>query len=218
LEESEDILASLDKALIAAAACAQEAADRLLAEREAVSARLSAELKELLGELELAGAEFKTVFSKLPSLSEQGGVTGEFYISVNKGFEPAPLAQIASGGEVSRIMLAITEIFSSKDACVTILFDEIDTGISGRTAKKVAEKLAKLSKTKQVLSITHLPVVAAKGDAHIYIYKITEDDKTKTIITPLSREERPAKLAAMIAGTVTETSLKQAKELLESND
>jgi DNA repair protein RecN (Recombination protein N) len=69
-----------------------------------------------------------------------------------------------------------------------------------------------------VLSITHLPVVAAKGDAHIYIYKITEDDKTKTIITPLSREERPAKLAAMIAGTVTETSLKQAQELLESND
>ncbi|MDR2400689.1 MAG: DNA repair protein RecN [Deferribacteraceae bacterium] len=216
LKDGEHLLSALDKALTEAEVTARKAAEKLLGERISVSERLSGELKGILGDLELAGTEFKTVFAKLPTLNESGGVTGEFYISVNKGFEPAPLAQIASGGEVSRVMLAITEIFSSKDSCGTILFDEIDTGISGRTAKKVAEKLAKLSESKQVLSITHLPVVAAKGDTHIHIHKISEGDKTKTIITLLSEAERPSKLAAMIAGDVTEASLKQAKELLES--
>jgi DNA repair protein RecN (Recombination protein N) len=216
LVSGEELLATLNKEAAEAQAAAEDSADRLLREREKASERLSTELKVILEELELAGTEFKTVFTKLSSLNAAGGVTGEFYISVNKGFVPAPLAMVASGGEVSRVMLAITELFSAGDPCGTILFDEIDTGISGRAAKKVAEKLAKLSKTKQVLSVTHLPVVAAKGDSHIFIDKVTEDNKTKTLIMLLNSAERPAKLAAMISGEVTETSLEQAKELLEN--
>jgi DNA repair protein RecN (Recombination protein N) len=112
-------------------------------------------------------------------------------------------------------MLALKEVFSDVDGTSTLLFDEIDTGISGRTAKKVATKLHNLSKKKQIIVITHLPVVAAMGDSHFHIAKKVDNNATKTDIRYLNAEDRQRIIASMVAGEVTESSIQQAKELLE---
>ena len=138
----------------------------------------------------------------------------EFLISANAGEEPKPLSKIASGGELSRIMLAIKSILADKDEIDTLIFDEIDTGISGRAAQKVGYQLKKVAENKQVICVTHLAQIAAKADNHLYIEKNTVDGRTVTQISPLDFEGRKVELARIIGGEITEQNLISAQEML----
>ena len=139
----------------------------------------------------------------------------EFLLSANKGEPLKSLTKIVSGGELSRIMLALKNILSAGDIAGTLIFDEIDTGISGRAAGRVGQKLYEISKKKQVLCVTHLPQIASTSDHHFKISKVQSDTKTNTVINKLDNEERINEVALMICGdTVTETTLKQAEEML----
>lgn len=213
-QDSGNQLAKLEKEEAQAYQAARDAAEILLNVRREAAKRIASQVVGVLNDLELPDSRFLTVFTNKEELDSRGGVDGKFYISVNKGFEPAPLAQVASGGEISRIMLALKEVFSESDPISTLLFDEIDTGISGITAKKVAERLKRLSEGKQVIVITHLPVVAAKGDTHFFIKKDMAENTTKTTISKLGEVDREKIIASMIAGEPTDAALEQARELL----
>ena len=140
----------------------------------------------------------------------------EFLISANVGEPPKPLSKIASGGELSRIMLSIKSVLSGKDEIGTLIFDEIDTGISGRAAQKVGNQLRVVSDGKQVLCVTHLAQIAAKADSHFYIEKRAENNRTYTDISLLDFEGRKREIARIIGGTITEQNLKSAEEMLKN--
>ena len=143
----------------------------------------------------------------------------EFLISANPGEEPKPLAKIASGGELSRIMLAIQTALAEKDDIPTIIYDEIDTGVSGVAAQRVGEKMSDPSRGKQVLCITHLPQIAALADSHDKIEKAEKDGKTFTVVKELDRQGRRMELARLYGGDViTETTLAGAEEQLAAAD
>ena len=138
----------------------------------------------------------------------------EFIISTNKGEAPKPLNQVASGGELSRIMLAFKTVLADKDDIQTLIFDEIDTGISGKTAWKVSEKLGILGKNHQVVCITHLPQIAAMSDVHFLIEKSAKKDRTVTTIKKISEEDDLRELARMLGGAeITEAALQNAREM-----
>ena len=150
-------------------------------------------------------------------LTENGRDSIEFLISANVGEEPKPLAKIASGGELSRIMLAIKNVLAGTDGVDTMIFDEIDTGVSGRAAQKIAMKLRAVSKGRQVICVTHLAQIAAQGDVHLYISKSVADGKTYTNIKSLIEEERVAEIARIMGGMeITKLQLESAREMLES--
>lgn len=183
-------------------------------DRKRISKEICSKIEHILSELELKDTKMDVRFQKLEKIDKNASILAEFLISTNVGFEPESLAKIASGGEISRVMLALKEVFAKVDNTGTLIFDEIDTGISGKTAKKVAEKLKNLSKDKQLIVITHLPVVAAMADNHIHISKVQTENKTKTVIEKLNKEKRKEILANMIAGEITDMSIKQAEELI----
>ena len=136
--------------------------------------------------------------------------------TANEGEDIMPLAKIGSGGELSRVMLALKVVFGNADSIGTFVFDEIDTGISGRTAQKVAEKMYKVAKTKQILCITHLPQIAAMADNHYMIEKVSQKGRTKTNIKLLKKNETVRDIARLMAGTeVTEMSVNAAREMKE---
>ncbi|GAE24614.1 DNA repair protein RecN [Halalkalibacter wakoensis JCM 9140] len=140
----------------------------------------------------------------------------EFYLTTNPGEPMKPLSKVASGGEISRIMLAIKSIFSDQQGITSVIFDEVDTGVSGRVAQAIAEKIHMISIGSQVLCITHLPQVAAMADSHLYIQKYEEEDRVKTSVKILSVEEKVDEIARMISGVeVTELTREHAKELLQ---
>lgn len=173
------------------------------------------EVTQDLHYLDMPGAAFTAEFKDAPAT-----VTGiddvEFLFTANPGQEPKPLAKIASGGELSRVMLAIRCVLSDRDSISSMVFDEIDTGVSGRAALKIAYKLHELSKSKQVLCVTHLAQIAAYADNHLYIKKTVEDDRTYTRVTELSYNERIQEIARIIGGDIiTETTLKSAEEMIE---
>ncbi len=146
-------------------------------------------------------------------LWEKGGEKVELLISTNPSEEPRPLARIASGGELSRIMLAMKSVFSASDDVPVLVFDEIDTGVSGRAAEKIGKKLRELSKDRQVLCITHLPVIAAAANRHLLIEKDAEAMLTR--VRPIEGEERAAELARIICGDESSpAALENARELL----
>ena len=149
-------------------------------------------------------------------MSVSGMDDAEFFISVNPGEPPKPLGTTVSGGELSRILLAIKTVLADKEDTPTLIFDEIDSGISGITAGKVAEKLHIIGQKRQVICITHLPQIAAAADAHYLIRKQTDKVSTKTGITPLDEEASIGELARLLGGaTVTQTILDSAKEMKE---
>ena len=149
-------------------------------------------------------------------MSQNGKDKVEFLFSANAGEELKPLAKIASGGEMSRVMLALKTILAVADNIEVFIFDEIDTGVSGRTAQKVAEKMAFIAKTHQIICITHLPQIAAMADHHFLIEKNTEEQKTITTITALDTEKSVYEIARLIGGAkITETTWIAAKELKE---
>ncbi|HHY21000.1 MAG TPA: DNA repair protein RecN, partial [Bacilli bacterium] len=148
--------------------------------------------------------------------TERGCDQIEFFISTNPGEPLKPLVKVASGGEISRIMLALKSIFSDQQGVTSIIFDEVDTGVSGRVAQAIAEKIKKVSFNSQVLCITHLPQVAAMADHHLFIAKNQQDDRTQTTVSLLTEKEKTTEIARMISGVeITPMSLKHANELLE---
>lgn len=166
--------------------------------------------------LDMPKVEF-VVDRKATALTSKGADAIEFLISANPGQEPRPIAKIASGGELSRIMLAIKNVLSDKDDIGTLIFDEIDAGVSGSAAEKIALKLWQVSKGRQVICVTHLARIAAQADRHMKISKSVEDSKTYTSITPLNKEQRAAEIARITAGdALTALQLETAREMLET--
>ncbi|MBN8200419.1 DNA repair protein RecN [Bacillus sp. NTK034] len=170
------------------------------------------ELKELYMEKTI----FEVRFFSDPEVFLKNGVDrAEFYISTNPGEPLKPLSKIASGGELSRIMLALKSIFSKHQGITSIIFDEVDTGVSGRVAQAIAEKIHHVSVDSQVLCISHLPQVAAMADTHLFIAKNTKDGRTKTTVKPLTEDEKIKEIGRMISGVeITDLTKEHAKELL----
>ena len=169
---------------------------------------------ETLEDLNFLQVKFKVDFKKSGTYSANGNDKAEFMISTNPGEPLMPLAKIASGGELSRIMLGIKTIMAGQDDIDTLIFDEIDTGISGRSAQKVAEQMKLLSKKHQIICITHLPQIAAMADNHLKIEKTSEGNETSTKIYPLDEEKSVEELARMLGGAeITETVMQNAREM-----
>ena len=191
-------------------------AAKLTVIRKKAADELSAKVRASLSELNFLNSEFTVEFRELEEPGETGAEEAEFMISANPGEPLRPLAKIASGGELSRVMLALKTASSGKDEIETVFFDEIDAGISGRTAQKVAEKLAAIAQTKQVICITHLPQIAAMADCHFEISKSAEDGKTRTTLQKLTEDEVPRELARMLGGAeITDSVMANAREMRE---
>lgn len=178
--------------------------------------------QEILSKLRRLGMEdalFEIQLSNRKEPNEQGVDEVDYLFSANIGTSPTELEKIASGGEISRVMLAIKSSISEKTLLPTIIFDEIDTGISGKTAGKVADLMVDIGKCRQLIAITHIPQIAAKGNEHYQVFKKVKEENTYTLIKKLSEEEREYEIAKMISGTrITESSLKAAKELINSKN
>lgn len=199
---------------------AEEAFDRLCekasALRRQAAKTLETELAEALLDLNFMHVEFRVAVKSGEEYRSASGFDDvEFMISTNVGEEVRPLSAVASGGELSRIMLGLKTVLADRDAVETLIFDEIDAGISGKTAWKVSEKLGMLSKKRQIICITHLPQIAAQADRHFYIEKNVENGATKTSISPLAEEERIRELARMLGGEqISEAAIQNAEELI----
>ncbi|WP_053367074.1 DNA repair protein RecN [Bacillus sp. FJAT-27245] len=169
-----------------------------------------------LKDLYMAKTVFEIRFLKEGShYTRMGADKVEFFISTNPGEPLKPLSKVASGGELSRIMLALKSIFSKHQGVTSIIFDEVDTGVSGRVAQSIAEKISRVAKGSQVLCISHLPQVAAMADTHLFISKVTKGGRTKTSVVPLNEEEKIAEIGRMISGVeITDLTKEHAKELL----
>lgn len=186
--------------------------------RKEKAIELSSKIDKELEDLEMQNARFiiKTQFLKQENFNENGLDVVEFQICTNIGEEVKPLIKIASGGEMSRIMLAIKNVLADVDKVPVLVFDEIDTGISGKAANKVAQKMKQIASKHQVLCVTHLPVIAAKGDYHYYISKEVQKEKTKTKVSLLSEKETIEEIARIASGVINQTTMEHAKELKKS--
>ena len=184
--------------------------------RKKVAENLEKTINVQLKDLNMANSKFKVAFSEKTVISSRGMDDLEFMMVTNLGENYKPLAKIASGGEISRIMLALKTVFSAVDNISVLIFDEIDTGISGETVRKVAEKLKELSGTVQVICVTHSPQIAGKSNQQFFIKKEIENKVTETKVRELNTEERIREIARIISGdNITETSIKHAKEIME---
>ncbi|MEC4295703.1 DNA repair protein RecN [Adlercreutzia shanghongiae] len=208
IARAEAALAQAEEALGSAARAYNEA-------REEASPRLAAAVNEVLGRLEMGTASVVCTVSPLPraSWSAQGSAAVAFAFKPGASVQPRPLARIASGGEISRVMLAVKVALGAKDGTETLIFDEVDAGVGGSTANALAAVLAELAESHQVITITHLAQVAVLADAHYAVTK-TGGDAPETLLSPLEGEARVAEVARLLSGTTTETSLAHARELL----
>ena len=194
----------------------KELAIKLSKQREKSAKKLEKMIHEQLSALYMDKAVFEVKFLNNSKLYSKGIDKVEFYIQTNPGEEMGPLAKIASGGELSRIMLALKTIFSQKMGVTSIIFDEVDTGVSGRVAQAIAEKISQISNNSQVLCITHLPQVAAIADNHYYISKSVNDGRTETSLEELDEKQKIREIARMLSGSeITELTLKHAEELIK---
>ena len=190
----------------------------LTAKRTAKAAELEGAIQSELIDLNFKDAQVKISVEPLSEPSETGMDRAEIFITTNRGESLKPLAKIVSGGEMSRIMLAFKNIISSYDNIPTLIFDEIDNGISGVTASIVGKKLKEISRTHQIICITHLPQIASCGDFNYRIYKDSSDTSTFTHVEMLSPEEKVGEIARLLGGvSVTEATVKAAKELIENS-
>ena len=214
IEFADDHLERLKVKLVKAEKAAWDAALILRKHRQKGAGELSARILDELAQLDMPRVQFSCEFTET-ELTADGADSVAFYMSANAGEALKPLSKVASGGELARIMLAMKNVLAEQDQVATLIFDEVDTGVSGRAAQKVAEKLKSVARAKQVLCVTHLPQLAALADTHLLIAKEERDGRTYTTVTPLDREGRKRELARIIGGAnITETTLKSAEEML----
>ena len=214
IEDAGDTLVRLEQALSKAEKGARQAAQALSDARKAAADRLTAQILTELQQLDMGKIRFAVDFAEKP-LDSDGMDTVRFLMSANVGEELRPIHKIASGGELARIMLAMKNVLSEQDHVGTMVFDEVDTGVSGRAAQKVAEKMARISRRKQVLCVTHLPQLAAMADTHFSVEKGERGGRTYTEVRRLDREQRRQELARLTGGShVSQTMLDGAEELL----
>jgi DNA repair protein RecN (Recombination protein N) len=191
-------------------------AAKMSKKRFSVSQQIENKVIEVLQNLGIPNAAFKLKFEKLPDFSISGLDEVSFMFSANKSQELQEIAKVASGGEMSRLMLAVKTLITDTKSLPTIIFDEIDTGVSGEVAVKMGIILGQMAKTVQVLNITHLPQIAAKGKHHYKVFKFDEADQTYTSIRKLNEQERIDEIAQMLSGeNFSQTSVAAAKEMLQ---
>lgn len=207
IEQLESEVSELYKELTAKAACITE-------KRQDYAKVLSVYIQEKLEHLELPKARFEISVSQKP-LACDGADNVEFLISTNVSEDLKPLAKVASGGEISRVMLAIKSIFAQSDDIDTVIFDEIDTGISGKASQSVADEIKELAKYHQIILITHQPIIASKADKHFYVRK-SQDDETKVEVYVLTGDNRIKALAELAGGDINEQSMEFAKSLIQA--
>lgn len=211
---ADEKLRQAEKAYVAAVAAAEEIALRLRRARQEAAKELEQRISTELAELNMPKVRFLCQFAEVPLCAN--GLDGvRFLMSANVGESLKPLSKVASGGELARIMLALKNVMAEHDSVGTMIFDEVDAGVSGRAAQKVAEKLRRVSQGRQVLCVTHLPQIAALAEHHLLISKTVHNERTYTQVHTLDRAGRVQELARMIGGTViSETTLKSAEEML----
>lgn len=214
IEFADDKLERLKRNLKKAEKEAWDAALTLRENRQQAADTMSKRILSELSQLDMPRVQFACRFTET-ELTASGADAVAFYMSANAGEALKPLSRVASGGELARIMLAMKNVLAEKDQVATLIFDEVDTGVSGRAAQKVAEKLRSVAVHKQVLCVTHLPQLAALANTHLLIAKSERDGRTYTSVTPLDLEGRKRELARIIGGAnITETTLKSAEEML----
>ena len=214
IEFADDKLERLKRNLKKAEKEAWDAALALRENRQQAADTMSKRILSELAQLDMPRVQFACRFTET-ELTASGADAVAFYMSANAGEALKPLSRVASGGELARIMLAMKNVLAEKDQVATLIFDEVDTGVSGRAAQKVAEKLRSVAAHKQVLCVTHLPQLAALANTHLLIAKSERDGRTYTSVTPLDLEGRKRELARIIGGAnITETTLKSAEEML----
>ena len=214
IEFADDHLERLKGKLKKAEKTAWDQALALRKNRQEKAELLSQRILAELSQLDMPRVQFSCRFQEL-ELTPNGADGVAFYMSANAGEALKPMSKVASGGELARIMLALKNVLAEKDQVNTLIFDEVDTGVSGRAAQKVAEKLRSVASHKQVLCVTHLPQLAALADTHLLIAKSERDGRTYTSVTPLDLEGRKRELARIIGGAnITQTTLKSAEEML----
>ncbi|MFO7620404.1 MAG: DNA repair protein RecN [Bacteroidales bacterium] len=210
LQELESLLATEEKSL-------RSVAEDMSSRRKAVLHDVEGRITDILRQLGMPNGRFRIVISQSPDLTATGTDHADFLFSANKQIEPEDLARIASGGELSRVMLSLKSLLTRNTNLPTIIFDEIDAGVSGEVADKVGQILALMGKYMQVVNITHLPQVASRGTKHYHVYKEEKGDETITRVKLLSAEERILEVARLLSGSeVTETAIRNATELLQA--
>ena len=216
IEFADDNLERLKLKLAKAEKTAWDAAKALRENRMEFANKLSNRILDELSQLDMPRVQFSCEFIET-ELSANGADLVAFYMSANAGEALKPLSKVASGGELARIMLAMKNVLAEQDQISTLIFDEVDTGVSGRAAQKVAEKLRSVARNKQVLCVTHLPQLAALASTHLLIAKEERQGRTYTTVTPLDLEGRKRELARIIGGAnITEITLKSAEEMLNA--
>ena len=216
IEFADDHLDKLKKKFEKAEKVAWDVAFLLRSNRMETAKAMSKRILSELEQLDMPKVQFSCEFTET-ELSANGADTVAFYMSANAGEALKPLSKVASGGELARIMLAMKNVLAERDQVSTLIFDEVDTGVSGRAAQKVAEKLRSVARHKQVLCVTHLPQLAALAQTHLLIAKEERDGRTYTTVTPLDMDGRKRELARIIGGAnITETTLKSAEEMLNA--
>ena len=214
IEFADDRVEQLKKKLAKQEKEAWDAALLLRKNRQEQGKILADKILSELAQLDMPRVQFQCRFRET-ELGAEGADGVAFYLSANAGEDLKPLSKVASGGELARIMLSMKNVLAEKDAVDTLIFDEVDTGVSGRAAQRIAEKLRSLAKHKQVLCVTHLPQLAALADTHMLIAKSERDGRTFTTVTPLDNQGRVNELARIIGGTnITEITRKSAEEML----
>ena len=216
IETSDDTIRRLKEILHEKKVETRRQADALTEARKQAASVFSEKLIAELRQLDMPRVEFVCQLTPKAHLDETGGDDCRFLMSANMGEELRQMSRVASGGELARIMLAMKNVLSEKDRIPTLIFDEVDTGVSGRAAQKVAEKLRAVSVGKQVLCVTHLPQIAAMADAHFLISKAEQGGRTYTSVTPLDMDGRRDEISRLIGGArITDNTRKSAEEMLQ---
>jgi DNA repair protein RecN (Recombination protein N) len=217
IETSDERVAQVETALKKETSVLKNLSDEISIKRKNVISDVENKITDLLKQLGMPNARFRITLTRLKDFTPSGTDHADFLFSANKQVEPENLAKIASGGELSRVMLSLKSLLTKNNNLPTIIFDEIDAGVSGEVADKVGQILAGMGKYMQVVNITHLPQVASRGTKHYHVYKDDSGDSTITRIKLLTESERITEVARLLSGSeVTETAVKNAKELLKS--
>ena len=219
IQYADDTIARLEKELKKARALAKAKAEALSQARKEAAVQMQSRVQNELGQLDMPKVRFQTEFAPKAGewgMDETGCDEVQFLMSANVGEALKPIQKVASGGELARIMLALKNVLAEDDGIGSLVFDEVDTGVSGRAAQKVAEKMAQVARHKQVLCVTHLPQIAAMADTHFSVEKGERQGRTYTQVARMDRERRILELARLIgAAAVTPALLKSAGELLD---